>query len=114
MTCGQCRMGCHILLVPVLETGSQILCKEVHWDGGHSRRRPGQIYTKSSERRSQRGNGIVFDIGNSSRLRKLSICNRSVGSSFEASKSWLEIVSSVLEGLLMKKQTCAFALATFH
>lgn len=50
---------------------------------------------------------LSFDIGNGSRLRKLSICNRSTGSSFEASKSRLERVSSVLEGLLMEKQTCA-------
>ena len=46
-----------------------------------------------------------FDIGNGSQLRKPSICNRSMDSSFEASKSQFEIVSSVLEGLL--KQTCA-------
>jgi hypothetical protein len=50
-----------------------------------------------------------FDIGNGSRLRKLSICNRSMGSSFEASKSRLEIVSSVLEG----EANLCIALATF-
>src|SRR5271170_6137713 len=60
MAYGQCRMGCHILLVPVLETGSQILRKKVHWNGGHSRRRPGRIYIRSSERRGQMGSGIVF------------------------------------------------------
>ena len=54
-----------------------------------------------------------FDIGNGSRLRKLSICNRSMGSSFEASKSRLEIVSSVLEGI-NEEANLRIALATCH
>src|SRR5271156_6792272 len=54
-----------------------------------------------------------FDIGNGSRLRKLSICNRSMGSSFEASKSRLEIASSVLEGI-NEEANLRIALATCH
>jgi hypothetical protein len=79
-------MGCHILLVPVLQTGSQILRKEVGVVGTVDADLD-EFTTGRLNKEAKWEMESSFDIGNGSRLRKLSICNRSMGSSFKASKS---------------------------